>query len=215
MSHNPNDIFDPTRYGLITGSKCNVLFPKKSAEVGQRTYAKELANQMYFRYYDNNSTWQTEHGNMNESTAFEYYQERFDKKIVLQPGFKRVENWGGSADCLGEGYGIDFKCPTTLNGWLDYMHEGIDEQQYYQAQMYMFLHGIEHWKVCAFLSETERMTNEGEVYPVPYDKRMIKTEVEKEQGWEEKLRLVTPKIITMRDEFYSILIDNFGPNPNT
>ena len=37
---NPNDTFDPQRFGLITGSKCEVLIEdKRSKEVGQRTYA--------------------------------------------------------------------------------------------------------------------------------------------------------------------------------
>jgi hypothetical protein len=40
-------MFDTNRFGLITGSRCSVLFPKRSAEKGQRTYAKQLANQMY------------------------------------------------------------------------------------------------------------------------------------------------------------------------
>ena len=67
--NNPNDTFDPQRYGLITGSKCSVLFPKRSAEVGQRQYAKELANNMFFRYYDNSGGRHTEHGNNNEYNA--------------------------------------------------------------------------------------------------------------------------------------------------
>jgi len=48
-----NDKFDSQRFGLITGSECHVLFPEKgTGEVGQRTYAKKLANQMYFKFYD-------------------------------------------------------------------------------------------------------------------------------------------------------------------
>jgi len=61
--------FDEKRFGLITGSKCSVLHPKRSAEAGQKTYAKELANQMYFRFYDEQGTWQTQHGKDFEAEA--------------------------------------------------------------------------------------------------------------------------------------------------
>ena len=210
MSHNPNDIFDPKRYGLITGSRCSVLFPKRSAEVGQRQYAKELANNMYFRFYDNNSTWQTEHGNLSESTAFEYFQERFDKTAQHQPTFMAMEDWGGQADCVCDEYGVDFKCPTSLKGWLDYLHEGISDEQFHQCQMYMFLYNKPKWLICAFLLETNKMSENGDVYPVPYDKRMIMVEVEREPTWELKLREITPKIVAMRDFFYDKLQDQFS-----
>jgi hypothetical protein len=210
MSHNANDIFDPKRYGLITGSKCSVLFPKRSAEVGQRQYAKELANNMYFRFYDDTSTWQTEHGHLSESSAFEYYQTYFDKKAELHPPFVAFQEWGGSADSISEDCGIDFKCPTTLKGWLDYLHEGIDDQQYHQAQMYMMLYHRSVWYICAYLLETSRMADNGMTYPVPYNKRMIRIKVEKEEGWFEKLEAITPKIIEMRDKFYNELKTQFN-----
>jgi hypothetical protein len=209
MSHNPNDIFDPRRYGLITGSVCSPLFPKKSAEVGQRTLAKKLANQMFFKFYDNQNTWQTEHGNNSEAVAFEYYQTRFDKKAEYHPPFMLNENWGGQADCISESEGIDFKCPTTLDAWLDYLHEGISDQQFHQAQMYMFLYKKPKWNVCSFLLETYKMTENGEVYPVDYNNRMIINTIEVDLEWQQKLIDITPKIIAMRDFFYQKLEERF------
>lgn len=214
MGHNPNDIFPAERYGLITGSKCSVLFPKRSAEVGQRTYAKQLANNMFFQFYDEKGTWQTEHGQFSESSAFEFYQERFESAVEYQPKFARYENWGGSADAISPYRGIDFKCPTSLEGWLDYLHEGINDQQYHQAQMYMMLYGREEWRICAYLLETNIMAESGLIYPVPIDRRMICIDVKKEIGWKEKLELATPKIIQMRDEFYKHLKQQFDEIQN-
>lgn len=213
MSHNANDILDPERFGLITGSKCEVLFPKKSAEVGQRNYAIELANQMYWRYYDDIGSWQMEHGNNCEPMAFDYYFTHFDSKAEYKPKFKHIENWGGSADCLSPEWGTDFKCPTTLKAWLDYLYYGINDQQKHQAQMYMFLYDRPLWKICAYLQETDKMANEGETYPVPEDKRMILIDVIRDPVWEIALRAITPKIITMRDEFLKVLIKEFGEMP--
>jgi hypothetical protein len=213
MSHNPNDTFSKERFGLITGSVCTPLFPKNSAEVGQKNLAKDLANNMYFRYYDNTSTWQTEHGNNSESSAFEYYQSSFDRSAVYTPKFQRLENWGGQADCICDNAGVDFKCPTTLSGWLDYLHEGISDQQINQSQMYMFLYKKPIWNIAAFLLETNRMSENGEVYPVPYDKRMIINSVEVSEEWQSLLIERTPKVVAMRDFFYSKLVDNFG-EPN-
>ena len=209
-SHNPNDIFDPKRYGLITGSRVSVLFPIRSAEVGQKQYAKELANNMYFRFYDNQSTWQTEHGNLCESTAFEYYQSKYDSTATYQPPFMCVDDFGGQADCVCESYGVDFKCPTTLKGWLDYLHEGISKEQYHQAQMYMMLYNREQWKVVAFLMETDRMSNNGEQYPVNYNQRCIITTVDKDPEWEIKLKETAPYVIGWRDYYYQLLIKTFG-----
>jgi len=213
MSHNPNDTFSKERFGLITGSVCTPLFPKKSAEVGQKNLAKDLANNMYFRYYDNVSTWQTEHGNLSESTAFEYYQTNFDKDAEYQPKFARLDNWGGQADCICPSRGVDFKCPTTLSGWLDFLHEGISDQQHNQSQMYMFLYKRPVWDIAAFLLETNRMSENGELYPVPHDKRMIINSVEVSEEWQNLLIERTPKVVAMRDFFYSKLVENFG-EPN-
>ena len=205
------DKFDPQRFGLITGSKASILFPKRSAEVGQRTYAKQLASQMYFKYYDEVNTWQTDHGNFNEHEAFEYYKTYFDNGI--EKGFFILNGYhGGTSDALCEKHGVDFKCPTTLQGWLDYLTDGIDEQQYHQAQMYMYLFNKESWQICAYLTETLKMGELGLNYPVAHDKRMIVVNVEKEQGWIEKLHATTPKIITMRDHFYSLFEKQFKTN---
>jgi hypothetical protein len=202
-------MFDNNRFGLITGSKCSVLFPKRSAEKGQRTYAKQLANQMFFKFYDEKGTWQTEHGHLAESSGFEYYQQHFCKDAEYQPNFEMYMEFGGSADCIAQDWGVDFKCPTSLEAWLDYLHEGIDEQQYHQAQMYMFLYDRPEWHICAYLLETNRMSDNGLTYPVDHDKRMIITKVKKEEGWSDLLIERGETVIQMRNEFYTNLIQNF------
>jgi hypothetical protein len=202
--------FSPKRYGLITGSKCAVLHPKKSAEVGQRTYAKQLANQMYFRFYDEQGSWQTEHGKDFEAEAYVYYHENIDKSAIHKPEFKCLDNFGGSADCLCEDYGVDFKCPTTLEKWLDYLHVGIDNDQYHQAQMYMFLYNMDAWKIVAYLTETHKMNEYGLTYPVPKDKRMISVNVQREDGWVEKTYQNAEFVIDARDFYYSKLVSQFG-----
>jgi hypothetical protein len=206
---NPNDIFDKNRFGLITGSGCHILFPKRSAEVGQTTYARQLAINMYFRYYDNISNWRTEHGNLSESSGFEYYQQHYDKNAIYNPPFMHTTYHGGQLDAISDEYVLDIKAPTTLDSWLKYFFNGIDDQQYHQMQMYMMLSGKKKARICAYLLETDYMANNGEQYPVDYDKRMIIVEVEKEEGWEDKLNAITPKIITMRDEFYEKLKTQF------
>lgn len=209
-NHNPNDIFDPKRYGLITGSRVSVLFPERKAEVGQKQYAKELANNMYFRFYDNQSTWQTEHGNLCESTAFEYYQQNYDSTAQYQPPFMVQDDFGGQGDCICKSHGVDFKCPTTLKAWLDYLHEGISKDQFYQAQMYMMLYKREQWKIVAFLMETDRMSNNGEQYPVDYNQRCIITTVDRDETFEPRLREAAPFVIGWRDFYYEQLIKTFG-----
>lgn len=209
-----NDKFNKGRYGLITGSCCSVLFPDKGdGRKGQISYAKELANRKYFRYYDEVSTWQMQHGNMNEHEAFTFYQNSYDFSIE-KGRWESLDEWGGTSDALGKDYGLDFKCPTSLSGWLDYIHVGIDKQQWNQAQMYMFLFKKESWKVCAYLTETDWMIQRDLAYPVPPDKRMIIVEVEKDVDWETKLRENSPFVIEERERFYSILCEQFGtPKP--
>jgi hypothetical protein len=213
--NNPNDTFDPQRYGLITGSKCSVLFPKRSAEVGQRQYAKELANNMFFRYYDNSGGRHTEHGNNNEYNAWEHYVQHHDQTAVYQPDFKRVDFWGGQADCVSDTAVVDFKCPTSLGGWLDFMHEPISSDYYYQGQMYMMLYDKPKCIFAAYLIETTWMETIGQSYPVPEHQRMILVEVTREEGWKEKLEAITPKIIAMRDEFYNKLKTQFNETDTT
>lgn len=202
-------MFDERRFGLITGSKCVVLFPKRSAEKGQETYAKELANQMYFKYYDEKSTWQTEHGHLAESSAFEYYQQHFCKEAEYRPEFEMFDNYGGSADCIAREWGIDFKCPTSMEKWLDYFYYGVDEQQYHQCQMYMWLYDRPEWHICAYLLETNRMSDNGLTYPIDYDKRMIRNVVKREEGWHEQLMERGEKVIAMRNLFYQKLKTHF------
>lgn len=201
--------FDERRFGLITGSKCSVLFPKRSAEAGQRSYARQLANQLYFKFYDEIETWQMGHGKDNEPNAYIYYKDNFDKSAVHKPEFALKGDCGGSGDCLGDYAGVDFKCPTTLEKWLEYLHEGVDEQQYHQAQMYMYLYDKPEWRVCAYLTETQKMTEWGITYPVPQDKRMIIRKIEPEPGWVERLESTAPKIIEMRDSFFEQLKSHF------
>ncbi len=204
--------FDINRIGRITGSVCTPLFPKKSAEKGIISLAKDLATQIYFNTeLDEVSTWQMEHGNNFEPEAFYYYQERYDKSAEYKPIFVYRDAWGGSGDCLGQYSGADFKCPTTLTNWLDYLHDGISDKEYNQAQMYMFLYGREKWNVCAYLAETEKMTNYGLTYPVPHDKRMIINTVEVSLEWQDKLYAATPKVIELRDFYYNKLVQSFGP----
>ena len=57
------------------------------------------------------------------------------------------------------------------------------------------------------------MSDNGEQYPVPHDKRMIINSVQVDLDWQSKLIDVTPKIVVMRDFFYQKLVDNFG-EPN-
>ncbi len=203
------DKFDPERFGLITGSKCSVLFPIKSAKVGQDTYARQLANEKYFRFYDEKSTWQTDHGNWNEHGAFEYFQKGNDKN--LQKGcFVKSGDFGGTCDALGDNYGVDFKCPTTLEGFIDYLHDSIDNQQLQQAQMYMHLFKKDYWKVAVYLTETFKMSEMGLVYPVPADKRMIIIDIKKQEIWGERLLENAKPVIRDRDMYYEKLVEHFG-----
>lgn len=204
------DTFPEERFGLVTGSICTPLFPKRSAEVGQRNLAKKLANQMYFKFYDEVSTWQMEHGKMAESFAFNYYFDNFDN---IELGKWRMDGYiGGSTDAEAETYGVDFKCPTSLEKWLDYMYEGISEQEYNQCQMYMHLSGKDLWKICAFLLETQFMSDNGLVYPVDHTRRMIVVDVHQDQAWVDKLYQNLPKVITMRNEFLETLKQQFDGN---
>ena len=112
------DTFPKERFGLVTGSRCSPLVPKRSAEVGQISLAKELANEMYFQFYDEHSTWQTEHGKMGEFYALEHFRTYFDETIESGRWIGQ-EFIGGSTDAECKDYGVDFKCPTTLQGWTD------------------------------------------------------------------------------------------------
>ena len=196
------DIFPSERRGLVTASRCHVLFPKRSAEAGQRSYALQLAKELYFDHYDEVSTWQMEHGQYNEIWAKEHYEE-VTGIIGVKPEFVKKGDAGGGSDFLSNDgqVGVDFKCPTSLEEFLRYHVDGITEQQYHQAQMYSYLYGTESWYICPFLTETNRMSENGLTYPLPKSQRMLFFKVEIEKGWGEKLEERVPKIIEMRDEF--------------
>jgi len=201
--------FDIERFGLVTGSKCSVLFPLKGdGKVGQRTYAKQLANEMFFNYYDEVGSWETEHGKFAEEFAFQYYMDHINRDVKKGSWFKNGE-CGGTTDALAYDRVIDFKCPTTLKGWLDYIHEPLKKEQRDQLQMYMYLTGKPHAEIAAFLLETDFMSNQGKQYPVPLDKRMIIVQVDKDPGWEKELNVVLPGVIKMRDEFIEQLKTKF------
>lgn len=202
------DKFDPQRFGLITGSKCSVLFPKRSAEIGLNTYARELANQLFFKFYDEQSTWQTEHGNMNEHEAFEYYKMNHDKKIE-KGFFKKNGDFAGTCDAICDEYGIDFKCPTSLKSYTDYLFDGIDDQQRNQAQMYMYIFERPTWKVCVYLTETLRMGEVGLVYPVDTPDRMIIFDVSVDMEWQDRLKVVAPRLVELRDNYLNKLKEKF------
>lgn len=195
------DTFSMERFGLVTGSKCSVLFPLKGeGKVGQRTYAKTLANEMFFQFYDEKGTWQTEHGKMAEHWAFLHYEKYFGANITQGEWVKKGD-CGGTTDALLPDRGVDFKCPTTLNGWLDYIHEPLSKEQKDQCQMYMYLTGLPLWEIAAYLIETQFMTDNGLTYPVPEEKRMIIVPVERDPTWEERLNMVLPSIVGLRNEF--------------
>lgn len=208
-----NDILSHERFGFITGSRVSVLFPKKSAEVGQRTYAKQLANEKYFQYYDEISTWQTEHGNMNEHHAATHYEKYFGD-LLADVDFigDAVNQIGGTPDRISAEYGVDFKCPTTLENWLEYVHENISEQQYHQCQMYMHLTGFDKWYIAAYLTETLRMIDNQLEYPVAEKDRMVRVEVKKEAGWSELLLQRAPVVIEWRDQYFNKLQEHFNGN---
>lgn len=196
------DTFPQERFGLVTGSRCSSLVPKRSAEVGQRSLARKLAKERVFEFHDERGTWQTEHGKMAEVFAFEHYEKYFDNQI--QRG-RWIANGdiGGSTDAEAEAYGVDFKCPTSLEVWLEYL-EGIDDDQYNQAQLYMILTGKNKWLVAAYLIEHQFMTDNGLVYPIEESKRMILNEVEKSDEWAEKFFSNLPKVVELRDQYVEL-----------
>jgi hypothetical protein len=204
------DIFSMERFGLVTGSKCSVLFPLKgTGEVGQRTYAKTLANEMFFQFYDEKGGWQTEHGKMAEFFAFIHY-EKYINANIEKGGWRMKGDCGGTTDAELPDRIIDFKCATTLNGWLDYIHNPLEKEQKDQCQMYMYLTGKPLAEIAAYLVETQFMSDNGLTYPVPDDKRMIIVRVEKDPTWEPRLKEILPSIIKQRDEFIEVLKKQFS-----
>jgi hypothetical protein len=117
---------------------------------------------------------------------------------------------GGTTDAETLTYGVDFKCPTSLEKWLDYIHDGISTEQYNQCQLYMKLTGFDTWKICAFLLETTRMSDNGDIYPIPYEKRMVIIDVKADQEWNDKFDSNLPEVIRMRDEYLETLKNKFS-----
>jgi hypothetical protein len=207
------DTFPQERFGLVTGSKCSVMFPLRGdGKVGMTTYAKQLAQNRFFQFYDERGSWQTEHGKMAEHWAFIHYQDFYDKNI--QPGSWIAKGeCGGSTDAIcmdaAGGYGIDFKCPVSLEGWLDYMYDGVSKEQHHQCQMYMYLTGLKMWRICAYLIETGFMTENGLTYPIEESKRMIIVYVPIDPDWAEKLQPNLTFVVNKRNEFIEQLKNKF------
>lgn len=197
------DKFPTERLGLITGSACSVLLPKRSAEKGVDTYARMLAMQKTFSHYDEISSWQMEHGNYAEYHAMNHYKQYHDKS-AFKPEFVKDGVFGGSADCLTDTSGVDFKCPTTMQTWLNYLIDGISYEQECQCQMYMMLYKRDTWFIAAYLLETLRMGEVGLQYPVKEEKRMILIKIEKDPNFETKIKLIAPSVIEARDSYCEI-----------
>lgn len=198
------DIFPEHRFGLVTGSRCSSLVPKKSAEVGQNTLAKKLANEMYFKFYDETSTWQTEHGKMAEEFAHEHFIKYHDKSIE-KGQFVMRGDIGGSPDAVTTSYGVDYKSPTSLENWLDYLYDGISDYEFNQCQHYMNLTGLDRWLIAAYLCETNFMSDNGLIYPVKEKDRMILVEVKQSHEWVDKFNLNLPKVIQKRNDYLEML----------
>jgi hypothetical protein len=105
--------------------------------------------------------------------------------------------------------GIDFKCPTTLNGWLDYLHTPISKEQYHQCQMYMYLWDLPEWIIAAYLEETQFMSSNGLTYPVPHNKRMITVAISRDNEWKDKLQEPLAFVVRSRNEHLAKLKVHF------
>jgi hypothetical protein len=205
------DTFNKERFGLVTGSKCSVLFPLKGdGRVGQTTYAKQLATEMFFQFYDERSTWEMDHGKMAEHFAFAHYHD-YVSKHISEGRWVKKGNCGGTIDAeLPQWKGVDFKCPTTLQKWLDYMFEDLSKEQKDQCQMYMYLTGYDEWDIAAYLTETQFMSDNGLTYPVPEKERMIVRTVKRDPLWEIRLEDPLAFVIRTRNEYIKALQHKFN-----
>jgi hypothetical protein len=203
------DTFPKERFGLVTGSKCSVMFPLKGdGVVGMTTYAKQLANERFFQFYDEKSAWQMEHGKMAEHFAMIHYREYYGD---LDAGGWYVKgDCGGSTDAESPTKVVDFKCPVTLEGWLDFLYDKLDKKYFDQLQMYMYLTDKNESEIAAYITETQFMTDNGLTYPVPEEKRMIIVKVLRDPKWEEKLNENLPFVVEMRDKYIEILKAKFN-----
>jgi len=198
------DTFPPERFGRISGSRCSPLVPKRDAKVGMITLAKKLASERYFHTFEETNTWQMEHGKMAEHWAHEHFKEHNDAKIEKGVyGFKGELSW--STDAEASDYGVDYKAPTTLDGFNDYLFDGLSDYEINQAQFYMMTTSKDKWLVCPFLTETQRMTDNGLTYPLPEKQRMIIIEVLPDMAWREKFWSNHDFVINQRDTFIEML----------
>lgn len=192
------------RYGKVTGSQCYILFPKRANPKTYESYALELAVQKKLGYFEEKGSWQTDHGHTREPLAMDEYRKKYP--FAYKPEFKNKGEIGGSADCLveGENFGVDFKCPTSLIKWISYL-DGIDHQQERQAQMYMWLYDKEEWHILAYLSETDKMNDSGDTYPIPSNKRFIVNIVKKDPSFNDEIIEKANKIIERRNVLIDLL----------
>ena len=202
------DTFTKERFGIVTGSRCSPLVPKKDAKLGMITLAKELAIEVVFKFYDEVSTWQMEHGQLGEHFAMQHYKDYFDNSIVEGRWINKV-NYGGNTDAEAIDYGVDFKCQTTLKGWTDTLVDEVKDTYQNQAQLYMLLTKKDRWVIANYLIETQKMTDYGLVYPVKEKDRMILQEVKASEEWRDKFLSNLPFVISKRDEFIEILKTKF------
>lgn len=204
MSSLAIDTFPKERFGRVSGSRCTPLVPKGDAKKGMITLAKKLAKERFFGFYDEVSTWEMEHGKMGEFWAFEHFKQYHDEGIE-KGVFGHDENTAWSTDAELLDYGVDFKCPTTLDGFLDYMFDGLSDYEKNQAQFYMYKRNKPKWVIAAFLIETQRMTDNGLTYPVPEKGRMHLIEVLPNLEWRDKFETNLPFVIEQRDTFIEML----------
>ena len=206
------DKFPQERFGIVTGSRCSPLVPVRSAEAGMKTLAMQLANEMYWQTYDEmQGSWHTEHGKMSEHDAFLHWNTfKLEVGKVGKGKWHKEEFYGGSTDAEGDGFGVDFKCPTSLNKWLSCLHDPLEKAYYDQCQLYMLLTGFDVWYLGHYLSETIRMYDIGILYPVPEEKRMIVNRIDVDHEWRDKFMSNLPKVIEMRNQYLINLINHFG-----
>lgn len=204
------DSFNAERFGLVTGSRCTVMFPLKGdGLIGMRSYAKQLANEKFFKTYDERSSWEMEHGKMAEFHAFNHY-EQFINKNIVKGDWVRVGECGGTIDAETDEEVIDFKCPTSLAKWLDFLHEPLKKDYRDQLNMYCHLRRKKRGRIAAYLTETNFMSDNGLVYPIPEEKRMIVVDVQYDPFWESKLNENLPFVIQQRDIFLKKLEQTFN-----
>jgi hypothetical protein len=198
------DTFPPERFGRVSGSRCTPVVPKRDAKTGMITLAKELAKERFFGFYDEASTWQMEHGKMGEYWAFEHFKEHYNEAIE-KGVFGHDTDTAWSTDAELPEYGVDFKCPTTLDGFLNYIFDGISDYEYNQCQFYMYKRNKPKWVIAPFLIETQKMTDNGLTYPIASHERMVLIEVYPSQEWRDKFELNLPFVIEQRDTFLEML----------